>query len=935
MIRIGKHIFAALAATITALFLSGCINPFDDLLFQQLDDASVPQLSLNSPTELSYYGSVILISGRAIDNGAQNPTVSWSISGTEYRGDAQLDSSGSFAVEVPTRNESGVQIIDGPHYVEVRAVDWAGNSSDARVMILRSPDNSDISSFAVESENGAVMLSWDAVPAAEDYVIYNVRDGETVQAGSSPYLWDELDNGKLYTFQLQARIPDAVGDDSWSALKDAVPLSPRTLAPRVSDRGYRSVSIEWRPIDAAEEYLVEGRELGGVWTLAKITPDTTFTDRNCADNTWYEYRVRPVGISGPASESISAVPGYFPRDNVDIRSSVDIGNPSRALAYHQGYVYSVPADGASADAVISIVDAADTSALRRIGEIAANDDDLPLGLAVSSGAEGDFLAVSVLSTGDHFGLQFFSLSDPSAPAFHAEKVFLNYSDTIPLVAYGDTIFAAVDGPFQTDNDLIIVYNLHSAVPDHLVLENFVSSAVKNLMIAGDRLYILSDDSMRVYSLSNPLAPSLLGSYAGSGFLGQAAVHESGMVYLIRSIGGGDTVLDIIDMSAPASPAVVRKDIAALNISSSYIRFMDIAGDMLITAGDPGLRLFDVSDPDAVRLTGMNGDWYSALTQSGTVFLASDDNGVAAADLSRTNDSPAIAGQVSFSDGWALELGSGFAYVAARGNGLKIIDVRDPEYPVLAATYDAGYMVGDVTVDGSHAYISSVWESRTEILDISDPYNPRHVAYYNTGNQLIGVEKSGSVFFASGGNGISLVNIDDVDSPYMQAEHPLVPGYSARHMWIDGDILLANASYTSIAGVFRLDISDLDDPILTAYTGVANGSAFEIAGYGELIFSSHAGQGLRILEYSAPASITDTGAFGSYSDVYAVRPNGEFLYVGGDNFLSIASLSNDPAEPAELGTLSGFGTTITDLRIAGEYAFASTDDGFMVIRLSGE
>ena len=105
---------------------------------------------------------------------------------------------------------------------------------------------------------------------AESYTIHNPRYGEIRDDVTSPYSWDGLTNGELYSFQLQAVLPEGAGEDAWSTMEDVIPICARTLTPSVVATDYRSISLGWDAIPAASEYIVERSVDGGPVEQDKI-----------------------------------------------------------------------------------------------------------------------------------------------------------------------------------------------------------------------------------------------------------------------------------------------------------------------------------------------------------------------------------------------------------------------------------------------------------------------------------------------------------------------------------------------------------------------------------------------------------------------------------------------------------------------------------------
>ncbi len=229
-------------------------------------------------------------------------------------------------------------MIYGPATIEVTGDDWNGNRTVATVSIVRAATG-DVSGFTVAPANKQVTIEWDTVLYAQSYSIHNPRYGQIREDVTSPYVWDGLLNGELYSFQLQAVLPGGMGVDAWSNTQDVIPLSERTLAPFVTETGYRSITIGWTGIAGASEYVVERSEAGGPWLVRTLTQSTTLTESDLAHDAWYAYRVTPVNQTEIVSASIGAAPDRFPNGHAAPVGSYDTVGNAFGVVVSGSYAY--------------------------------------------------------------------------------------------------------------------------------------------------------------------------------------------------------------------------------------------------------------------------------------------------------------------------------------------------------------------------------------------------------------------------------------------------------------------------------------------------------------------------------------------------------------------------------------------------------------------
>jgi len=148
--------------------------------------------------------------------------------------------------------------------VRIIAIDWNENTGEETIT-LEEP-GTPIPSFSVVPDNHYVKLSWNGVPGAEEYTIYYATNGtfptrtygheiENITdsySPNNPFVIDELENGYLNVFMLEAKTGD--GNKSWlSNYEMAIPISRLRLVPIL--RGdYREIEIYWPDIPATDEY---------------------------------------------------------------------------------------------------------------------------------------------------------------------------------------------------------------------------------------------------------------------------------------------------------------------------------------------------------------------------------------------------------------------------------------------------------------------------------------------------------------------------------------------------------------------------------------------------------------------------------------------------------------------------------------------------------
>jgi len=234
--------------------------------------------------------------------------------------------------------------------------------------------------------------------------------------------------------------------------------------------------------------------------------------------------------------------------------------------------------------------------------------------------------------------------------------------------------------------------------------------------------------------------NVVGQYGG--LLGAIAVREP---YVYLSVGPR---LVVIDVSNPRDAVVVGQT----SPTSPLAVDMVVRGDFAYVARTGGLGIVDVTDP-------------AYPVEIGAVPLA----------VPPRAPLPASAGGMPR----RVALAGNYAFVAALGAGVRVIDVGDPRRPmevgawtpvqgeveeaieVAAAAGGAGYVyVGTQRAGGAFTA-----ENGLHILDVSRPADPREVSFYSTTNPVAGIAVSGHHVYL-GSLPLLVLDVSDLSNPML-------------------------------------------------------------------------------------------------------------------------------------------------------------------------
>ena len=237
------------------------------------------------------------------------------------------------------------------------------------------------------------------------------------------------------------------------------------------------------------------------------------------------------------------------------------------------------------------------------------------------------------------------------------------------------------------------------------------------------------------------------AYTGPGVIHRDFHDHNGYLYIVCDEGSAST-LQIVDISnLPNSVNTVYDSNSLLNKVHNI--FIDTATTKLYAcATGEAMEVFDLSNPDnPVLINTYNdvGHVHDAYVKNDTAFLNCGNDGLRIMDYSMVNstsDSPIeLASFTSYPDagynhsGWLSDDGNIYAMQDENhGYDVKILDVSDFSNISVLATFSSGVdpnsMAHNGIIKDNLLYIA-YYHDGLRIFDISDPYNPNQIVYYDT------------------------------------------------------------------------------------------------------------------------------------------------------------------------------------------------------------
>jgi hypothetical protein len=237
--------------------------------------------------------------------------------------------------------------------------------------------------------------------------------------------------------------------------------------------------------------------------------------------------------------------------------------------------------------------------------------------------------------------------------------------------------------------------------------------------------------------------------------------------------------------------------------------------------------------------------------------------------------------------WAFALSGSLAYVAGDWSGLTILDVSDPAAPRLRGSFKTLGQAWGVAVSGTQAVVANQM-SGIDIVDVSDPDKPVSVGSYFTEGYARDVAASGSLaYVVDQPTGFSILDVSKAGQPTEVSSQQSTqgglfvavsesPGSAAAGPKLA--CVLGGRGLQGGGGPIQIyDVSNPSAPVkLASYK--TPGRAFRFNLQGSLAYVADGPGGLQVIDLSNPAEPTIAGSYTTAGPARDVTVAGSHAYV---------------------------------------------------------
>ena len=238
-------------------------------------------------------------------------------------------------------------------------------------------------------------------------------------------------------------------------------------------------------------------------------------------------------------------------------------------------------------------------------------------------------------------------------------------------------------------------------------------------VVGNLIYLASGGSgLQVLERTGIANPALLGIFDTPDYA-NAFEFSNGFVYLAGTSG-----LQCIDVSNPQNPCLIWSF-----SPDGEGNDIDLENNLAyVTSYSGSLQIIDISIPQTPALVGSYGDSLYAnqtVVSGGKAYICGWDLQIV--DVSNPQN-PQLLGSLSFDWGWlsrvAVQGDIAYAIVSydSGNSNLYTIDISDAQNPQILGNYSASTFISSIAVAGENAYISLGMEG-LQVINVANPNAP--------------------------------------------------------------------------------------------------------------------------------------------------------------------------------------------------------------------
>ena len=546
--------------------------------------------------------------------------------------------------------------------------------------------------------------------------------------------------------------------------------------------------------------------------------------------------------------------------NFKIIGEIDI-NHAKGLAISEDEKIAYIADGKKGLTLVDISNPSNPKFIVTVGgaeEIGKNVYEAN-GVTLSSDGTKAYIACTV-------GLQIIDISDYKKPTVlglynvggylpHVIQVALSPDGTIAYLGNDRTLglyIIDVKNPSKPKLEKIMFYPSLKGFEDEKWYPSGITIAKnkKQMYVVGE--FDGVKNSFEIYDITEPKNPKPIGAVeVQAGAIISATSADEKIAYIASAIGG----VEYIDISNPTKPLRLggfnapqagREDIAITNDGTKAY----------VTAINKGIYVVDLTYQNSALIGRLNDPRFAtediALSKDGNIaYLASGYEGLIIADISNPKEPKVIS---IFNDndlqatGIQISEDERFAYISNNDEeGIYIINIEDTYAPFLMGSIKNRHAFSspsDIAVSNGKAYIAD-YDEGLKIIDITNPNNPQLINKVEMPQDTIDsvtLSKDGKLAYVANFSNLIIIDIDTLQ---------VISSMNVNSFMTDATLSKDGNTLYVTDFTYGLLIVDVTNPKEPKTIG-----SVKTPGAGESVKISHDGKTAYVANYRAGLQIID-------------------------------------------------------------------------------
>jgi hypothetical protein len=477
---------------------------------------------------------------------------------------------------------------------------------------------------------------------------------------------------------------------------------------------------------------------------------------------------------------------------------------------------------------------------------------------------------------------------------------------------------------------ISIYNLTDPTDLELLDDRSATSSAMQGLVVGDVLYIGTADSgsgpwLAAYNVTNPynIPGPMWSSFIGDGDITDIEV-QGHFLYVVCAGGTASNDWQVFDIEDPTNLVQV----GALGWGALYGFCVD--GHIGYFADGPmGLYVRNVSAPGSTTHMdsyGTPGNCTDVIVDGNIAYVADGPGGVLILNASDPGDLQLLGSYDTSGFARRLVLQGKTLFVADGQGGIVVLDVSDPTHPshvnVFTTPYawDIDLYAGDIVVGTDNGILVFEYGGGMDMLT--------HYASFNSGYEVWDVRVQGDIaYIAAGPDGLVTVDVSNPGAPVVLDNYSIGAGFYHK-IDVQGHIAVVTDS-VAILTVLFFDISDPENIVLMG--ALMGGGLIDVFLWGEVCWYTYT-NGFGSLNISDPYNPTLINQVNGVGNVTACWVQGYHLYIAVDlNAVGLGFRIYDIRQINSPSLVKSYNIQSYhyDIFVDGDFAYAANGNWFAV------